>query len=1028
MEFAILGPLLVTDGDDVIELRASKVRSLLAALILNANRSVSSDRLVDALWGDRPPESSANTLQTYVSHLRKALGPGGTNLIVTRGGGYVLAVELTQVDAFRFEQLVAQGREALRGHDIEAGVDALRAALALWRGPALADFAYDAFAADAIIRLEELHLTVVEERIEGELSLGHHHEMAGELSQLVRLHPLRERLWSQHIVALYRCGRQGDALRAYSELRRILGEELGIEPSPQLQRLERNVLLQDPELDWHSLPGSTSASLRPTTPSHNLPILRSSFVGRGDEMAELDKLTDTSALVTIVGPGGSGKSRLAVETARSLVDRYRGGVWLVELARVSEPAAVPEAVATVVGVRADLGRSLVATLAEALDHDALLLLDNCEHLVDACAELVDGLLRSASTLTVLATSREPLRLDAEVLWRIPTLEVPEDDLAAADALAQFDAVRLFVDRATGQGSFAWGQANSGAVARVCRRLDGLPLALELAAARTRAMTPAMIADRLDERFALLTTGSRTALARHQTLRAAVDWSHDLLSVAERVLFRRLSVFAGGFDVTAVEHVCSDELLPERDVLEVLAMLVDRSLVFNKERNGDVRYGMHETLAAYGVDRIREAGEETAFRCRHLAWALAFAESFGEALGAQRVTNRMTMDRLECELDNIRLALGWATASDPQAALMLVTAVGPFWRKRGYDEECKRWSDAVLLAAPDGPLALRAEIMLGAGLLNRPRSEVLLLLEDALASFQALGDAANTAIALRKLSWVAVDYEGDVARAERLIRESTAIQAEHGMDHLLSEGLAELALLTLRSGDESTAQGFLDQALAYNLSHPAEPCPVLTEIAGQVALLRGDFEEAEALLREAVEHHRSAGQYAFLSRALWWLGELALLKGDDDGARRCFGEQLATARQHGTWPWIRHGLRGLARLAIRHGSLELARSVLKEAFRLSCDYQGVLFPEDFESVAALLTKEGRPDEAARLLGAASAQRDLLGTPLPPAYRHEHAALVSVVQSAIGVPAFTAEFSQGRQEAPDEILQATGFRTT
>ncbi|MDQ3641482.1 MAG: winged helix-turn-helix domain-containing protein, partial [Actinomycetota bacterium] len=531
---------MLTEGVPV-ELRTAKVRAVLAMLALHPGQVLSAERLAEGLWGGNPPPSAANTLQGYISQLRKVLG---RDAIVTRAPGYLLALPADAVDVGRFERLVTQGRAALdAGRAIDAAA-LLKSALALWRGPALDEFTYEPFAQAEAARLEELRLVAIEELVEARLALGRQTELVAELRALIDQHPLRERLWRQLMQALYRCGRQAEALRAFSELRGHLGAELGIDPSPELQRLEEAMLLQKPELEWHNTGGAVATVAGTAASTHTLLVPRSSFVGRDEEIRELEKLTTTAAIVTVVGPGGSGKSRLVLEVARRLGSNHTGGTWLVELASVSEPALVPQEVAAAVGVREVPGRPLMESLADALDRHTLLVLDNCEHLVEAAAALVDTLARAAPTLTVLATSREPLRVDGEVLWRIPTLAVPETDSMPADGMLDYDAVLLFVERASAQGNYTWGPANAAAVARVCRRLDGLPLAIELAAARTRALSPAVIAERLDNRFELLTAGFRTALPRHQTLRATVDWSYELLTPPERVVFRRLSVFAG----------------------------------------------------------------------------------------------------------------------------------------------------------------------------------------------------------------------------------------------------------------------------------------------------------------------------------------------------------------------------------------------------------------------------------------------------------------------------------------------------
>ena len=522
MEFRILGPLEVVDGDATIEIAGAKVRALLALLLLQPGQIVSTDRLVEGLWGDSPPATAPNTLQTHVSHLRKALSRESAEdngqVLVTRAPGYVLAVDRAQTDVGRFEQLAEEGRRALAGSPGRAA-DVLTEALSLWRGPALVDFTFEPFASSVIARLDELRMTAVSNLIEARLALGHHAEVSGELRQLVEEHPLREQLWGYLMLALYRCGRQADALRAFSELRVVLGEELGIDPNQELQRLEEAILLQKPELDWRP-PAVVPDLERPVdAAAHNLPLDLTSFVGREEELDRIDRALSRERFVTLSGPGGVGKTRLALAAARRRVEAHGDSVFLVELAPLSDPGLVARQALRAVGLTEET-RPPLETLIDHLDgRRVVLVLDNCEHVLAACAAFVDALLRKCRGVRVLATSREPLRAPAETTVAIPPLPVPAaDGPQTAEAALRSEAVQLFLARARAvRPDFEVGDANAGGVARVCQRLDGMPLALELAAARLRAMSPEEIADRLDDRFRLLTRGTTTAPVRHQTL-------------------------------------------------------------------------------------------------------------------------------------------------------------------------------------------------------------------------------------------------------------------------------------------------------------------------------------------------------------------------------------------------------------------------------------------------------------------------------------------------------------------------------
>lgn len=611
MEFRILGLLEVIDGDRPAILPAAKAKMLLAMLVCRVNTVVSPEELMEGLWGDRRPASAANTLQTYVSQLRKALG---ASVIGTRSPGYVLTVDPSQIDAVRFERLVDEGRKLLRTDPSRAD-SVLEEALHLWRGPALADFTFDAFASAEIARLEELRLVAIEERMEAELALGRHDQLAGALRQLVDEHPLRERFWSQLMVALYRSGRQAEALRTYGELRRTMRAELGIEPSPSLRQLEEAMVLQEPQLEWTPPEPVEPVRLVPS----NLPLARSAFVGRESELADLKKTLERRGLVTLVGPPGVGKSRLATEAASQLLDDNPDGVWFTELFAVDDESWVPATVANAIGFGGEDPAWSIARLADRMRAQrALVVFDGCEHLVEPTAVLVDAMLRACSDLAVLVTSREPLRAEGETVMRLSPMPTPQRDDLPPLNLIEFDSVRLFVELSGLSENDLLAQDTAAAIARICRRLDGLPLAIELAAARSRALGPRQLADRLEDALRVLTSGSRSGPAHHRSLKAAVDWSYDWLPEPERALFGRLSVFRGQFRVEDVEEVCADAEIPS-STLDQLCSLVDRSLVSVRGHGGDALYRMQETLRAYAAERLKETGDEEAVRERHAAW-------------------------------------------------------------------------------------------------------------------------------------------------------------------------------------------------------------------------------------------------------------------------------------------------------------------------------------------------------------------------------------------------------------------------
>ncbi|MFB4318976.1 BTAD domain-containing putative transcriptional regulator [Actinomadura sp. 21ATH] len=572
MRFGVLGPLAVWDDEGApVRIPEAKVRALLADLLVHEGRPVPADRLIDDLWGDRPPGRPANALQAKVSMLRRFLG---RSRVVHQAPGYRLDLGGTgdEVDADRFRALAARARTQ---DDPRARAALLGEALALWRGPAFADFADEEFVRPAADRLADQRLAVLEEQAEARLDAGDHALLAGELADLVARHPLRERLRGVQMRALYLAGRQGDALASYAELRALLADELGLDPGPELAALHEAILRQDPALGPALAPAPERAA-EPAPPPSNLPVPLTALIGRDRCREDVTGLLGAARLVTLTGSAGVGKTRLAVEAASGPAgDAFPDGVWFVEFAgRRGGTAELAQEVSAVLGLRDEMAAGPAdggapdpaGRLAAALrDRRLLLVLDNCEHVVEAAAALAGALLRSAAGLTILATGREPLDIPGESVYQVEPLQ--EDD-----------AVRLFAARAAESAPGFRLDDGRDAVAEICRRLDGIPLALELAAGRVRALGVRELAARLNDRFRLLGTGRRGAPARQQTLRAMIDWSWELLAPAERIVLRRLAVHPDGCGLDAAEAVCAGDGLRAEDVLELLTRLVDRSLV------------------------------------------------------------------------------------------------------------------------------------------------------------------------------------------------------------------------------------------------------------------------------------------------------------------------------------------------------------------------------------------------------------------------------------------------------------------
>ena len=688
VRYGILGTTqAVRDDGTQVQVGGPRMRALLAALALRAGKAVPARVLIDELWAEDPPADPQDALQTLVARLRRALGP---EQVGSADEGYRLVHADT--DLLRFEALAAPGSDA----------DALRSALALWRGDALADLPSRP---DAAARCEAQRVTVQRRLLAAEIELGRAASVLQELAGLVERRPLDEHLQTLQLRALRDSGRVPEGLLAYEEFRRRLADELGTDPGPELRALHAELLAGPTP----ALPASASASgpapkatiAAPTAPAGNLRPRLTSFVGREAELAALRDLLPGRRLLTLTGPGGSGKTRLAQQAAEALPAAvYPDGVWMAELAPLDDPQAVPGAVLSALGLRGTLlhvgGKSEVLTgsaepespMDRLFDHCTgrrlLLVLDNCEHLIQAAAELAEQLTAACPGVTVLATSREPLAVPGEELYPVEPLPDPN----ALQLLAERGSVDPAVDPVS--------------CAEICRRLDGLPLAIELAAARLRALTPRQLADRLDDRFQLLTGGNRTDLPRQQTLRAVVDWSWDLLDKPERTLLARLSVFAGGWTMDAAEQVCADDLLPRGEIAPLLVSLVDKSLVQADLDGPAARYRMLETIHEYAAERLQETADRDALTDRHIRHYRELARTTDPLLRGRGQLPALTL--LETEHDNIRAAMRRAVVTGAeQEALCLVLAMCWFWQLRNYETEAAGWFQAVApLSPPDAP--------------------------------------------------------------------------------------------------------------------------------------------------------------------------------------------------------------------------------------------------------------------------------------------------------------------------------------
>jgi predicted ATPase/DNA-binding SARP family transcriptional activator len=681
VEFRVLGPLRVQEGGSEIEIRRGISRTLLIALVLRAPETVLASSLTELLWGDDQPRNPANALQIQISYLRKTLSSSSTSAaqpIVTRPGGYALDVAPDAIDADRFERLLAEASVVVPARTvvtIEAQLRVIDEALALWRGEALSDVADEPFAQGTATRLEEMRWSAHEQRIDLLLTLGRHREVVGGLGALISEQPLRERFHEQLVLALYRGGRQADALRAFEAARSTLVDELGLDPGPALQALEHRVLSQDPSLDWQPLtPAAAVVEPTPTVPAGRrrnfVPAPLTALIGRDDELARVGTLLTRSRLVTLTGPGGAGKTRLAIDiSTRAAVD---GQVWYVDLSPVDLPELVASTVAHALGATTGPNEDANDVAASALAAETgLLVLDTCEHVLAGASNLASTVLRRAPGMKVLTTSRRPLGVAGEAAWPVPPLGVAPVDADSVATIRSATAVTLFCERARDvRPDFELSAENAADVAGICLTLDGLPLAIELAAARADVLSPGAILERLNDRFDLLVEGAVDAAARQRTLRDAIDWSVELLSDEQRCFFARLGAFAGGFDLQAAEAVAGDG---SRESLALLSALVRQSMVAVE---GDDRFRLLDTLRAYATELLAELDADDTRR-RHARYYTEVAERC-ESL-VRGAGQRDALARLRTDVPNFRAALDWSLGiGDLDIATRLAGSLAWFW--------------------------------------------------------------------------------------------------------------------------------------------------------------------------------------------------------------------------------------------------------------------------------------------------------------------------------------------------------------
>lgn len=1038
LKVSLLGQFEVQKDGVLLSIPSRPAQSLLAYLLLTVGTEHRREKLAGLLWPDSSEENARNNLRTALWRLRKVLGSDANKR------PYLLADDLSitfnqQSDYWVDTSVLECGASA------QATTEDLHRFLTHYRGELLPGF-YEDWVVLERVRLQAVFEQEVERLLDHLIGERRWAEVLEWGERWIAFGQTPEPAYRALMVAHNELGNHARIAATYQRCVEALRRDLDVEPAEETRALFERLRAEDegkgpqvtpgprekkddiiippvspfipaasrkdePPVTGESrsplnaeigrgklgvVDGAHDQGIEPSSPeltalaaqTTNLPIPLSSFIGRKKESAELKELVTTTRLLTLTGAGGSGKTRLAIQVAAALMDNFQDGVWWVDLAPLTDAALVAHAMAQGLGLREAPGQTLTDTLTSFLRHKRLLLvLDNCEHLIFACAQLADDLLTQCPNLRILATSREALGITGEMVYQVPTLSLPKPRrLMPTELLIEYEGIHLFVERAGAvKPDFRLTEQNATSVLQICQQLDGIPLALELAAARTKLLTVDHIAERLNDRFNLLTQGSRTALPRQQTLRATIDWSYDSLSEEARILFRRLSVFAGGFNLESAEGVCSEDPLGPRAVLDLLTRLVDRSLV-KVERQGDyTRYRMLETIREYARERLDESGDTHRLRQRHRDFFVALAEQTEPKLkSAEQFAG---LDRLELEHDNLRAAWDCAIESDAELALRLASAMLDFWSMRGDPSEGRQWL-AQLLPRTNGwgQTAKRAHAFALAGRLTYLQRDFALaqrLLEEALAIARISSDKRAIAFALLWLGWTAHRHRGDET-ARAFTEECLAIY-----------------------------QDLQDQwGMAMTFYH-----------LGGVAASEAHYAEAEEEYMKSLANFQELGDKFRMGYALNGLGELARLLGDYEQAGKFYEEHIGILREHRSPVALVIPLVNLAWVSLRRGGYGEANALFEESLKLSNEYGNKTAMVDcLAGFAGLLGMTGKPEHAARLFGAVEALLESIGMArrMDPSDQKEVDYYVAAIRAQLDEASIAKAWAEGRTMTLEQAI--------
>ena len=1022
---------IVYGGAPLASITSARLQSLFAYLLIHRGIPQSRAHVAFQFWPDSSEAQAQANLRYFLHQLRRALPDAAQYLQADKTILQWRAEAPYSLDVADFERAVAGAEKVTSARGLEEAV-------AYYTGDLLPS-CYDDWIVPERERLRELFVKTLDRLSASYEQRSDYASAINSLQRLLRHDPLREATY-RHLMRLYALnGDPVDISRTYQTCVAVLERELSVEPSAttreEYERLVRETA--------HAAPPASADVQAPDGALASLPTPLTSFVGREREAGELEARLQTTRLLTLTGPGGSGKTRLALAVAARLAaaQAFADGVSWVELAALTDGALVPRAVASALGISEQADRNLSDSLCDALRlQHRLLVLDNCEHLVEACAQLVRQLLDAAPRLHIVVTSREALNLAGETTWLVPSLGLPPlpgpepgglppfapvADDSEQRTIARAEAVQLFTERAgSALPSFRLTERNARAVAHICLRLDGIPLAIELAAARAKVLSVQQIALRLDDRFALLTSGHRDALPRHQSLRATIDWSYELLNPHERTLLQRLSVFAGGCTLEAAEAVCAFD--GQLDVLNGLALLVDKSLLEQTFVDGEPRFRMLETIRAYARERLAQSGESQSLARAHAQYYRHLVQTaephfFGAELG-------IWLNRLDHERDNIRAALEWSKSDDTieavEIGLHLAALLWRFWRMRGYVTEGRQWLDALL--ARSGALHTQAKALAlqTAGNLSYDQGDLeraKQLYQACLSLAQELGNRHYVGHMHNNLGNIAI-AEGEYDQAAALYSQALAYYRERNWAWGVSVALENLGSIAHAQGRYDSAQALYEESLALcRQSEDKERIAMLVNALGRLAEDLAHYDEATNLFQEALTLREQIGDQSGIPNDQHQLGKIAHRQGDSARAIALFEQSLTQFQKLGDKRGIALALSGLGDVARTQGQYARALELYTEGlalFRSVGDKRDIL--DGLEGLAQINAAQGAYERAARLWGAAEALRHAIHSPTPPSKQESHAQTVHAIRGALGDDVFARASAEGQAMTPDQAV--------